>query len=820
MIAASEPLEFVPHGRTVLENHPGKIYSRCNKSSLSENSLLYKLTNFAIKDESLIEGRDEDEQEWWCVREVFARRKEDFEDDPPATTKDSKDEYMSESFRPQSRLKNDFNISIKSELAMKKGDAECGSGPAGTSRGGSANSSSNMSKKFSPPSQPSPSREKPLSHKTDCCYEEELYVKGCTAVWSKGLTSAPATRLSGPESRETIACFTIEAPIRHAVFCNFHVGINNTMLIDALNSQIGDVKKNIKIEDTTEHLATKNMPSILLVDNKNVRVYATDGREYVTSIPFQVKKVWPMKYGVLFEKEAIPSFQNSMLPASFLKFNESQNSTFSRSKNAFPFNMSARLRQESLSAFDSDVPLPTCFSMSHPLDEVTPILMKSPSQGLQYYNDGDLQIIFVSTNPSIILLYDWKLGTHSLWYVRKAVREECLTMCPNMNSTTTVFSQTCEFPASPMNSVKNVTSWATGAGSPHHSKRGSGTPIMSRSRVNSPMANIFHQQGLSPHASIGHASSVTMMANTCNQAPPSLPLYPEICLDHIWTDTQSIRRDPIENQSDTKSFLHTDLVGHDYLCFMVKVDGSSKLQIVRLQKSHSHGKSSKMNLIVGSITSVSAKDAVVLDHLQMIALIDDSGNIILQSGASVVGKVHVGGVLARLLATAYAAGGLPRRSSLLPSRRDAPLDDSALHLLSPVAPVAPAPASTGRGCLPPSSSLLPSRRDAPLDDSALHLLSPVAPVVVTPAATGLQTLRDAAGTRLTLVFDKSTMYRITLPDIARSSRVIKCCGALRAILPKDVTMQVCWLYLKVNIRMDCERWPDMIGCGKLRPGFS
>ncbi|CAG9135533.1 unnamed protein product [Plutella xylostella] len=39
------------------------------------------------------------------------------------------------------------------------------------------------------------------------------------------------------------------------------------------------------------------------------------------------------------------------------------------------------------------------------------------------------------------------------------------------------------------------------------------------------------------------------------------------------------------------------------------------------------------------------------------------------------------------------------------------------------------------------------------------------------------------------MIDKSTMYRITLPDIARSSRVIKCCGALRAILPKDVTMQ-------------------------------
>ncbi|KPJ21390.1 hypothetical protein RR48_00418 [Papilio machaon] len=80
----------------------------------------------------------------------------------------------------------------------------------------------------------------------------------------------------------------------------------------------------------------------------------------------------------------------------------------------------------------------------------------------------------------------------------------------------------------------------------------------------------------------------------------------------------------------------------------------------------------------------------------MIALIDESGNIILQSGNSVVGKVHVGGVLARLLDSPYtkrAAHPLalpvlqspfPRRSSLLPSRSDCAFDDSALHLLSPV----------------------------------------------------------------------------------------------------------------------------------------
>lgn len=410
------------------------------------------------------------------------------------------------------------------------------------------------------------------------------------------------------------------------------------MLIDALNTQIGDTKKNIKIEDTTEHIQTKIMPAILLIDNKCMKVYENEGREYITNVPFQVKKVWPMRYGVLLEKEASPASQNSILPNSFLKFNDSQNSTFSKSKGNFPFNMSSKIRQESASGFDPDVSLPTCFSLTHPLDEVTPVLMKSPSQGLQYYNDGDMQIIFVSSNPSIILIYDWKMGSHSLWRIRKTVREECLTMCPNMNSTTTVFSQSCDYIGSPMQSQRNVASWATGLGSPYQSKKPT-TPTMSRSRINSPMASVFHQQGLSPHASISQASYTSMMANTGTQNRPSLPLYPDICLDHIWTDIHTIRRDPIESPSEMKTFLHTDLVGHDYLCYIVKVGGVSKLQIMRLQRSHSLGQTSKTNLMVGAVSTVLAKDAVVLEHLNMIALIDEAGNIILQSGNYVVGKV-------------------------------------------------------------------------------------------------------------------------------------------------------------------------------------
>lgn len=69
---------------------------------------------------------------------------------------------------------------------MKKMEGD-GLNSAGPSRGGSANSSSNMSKKFNLTSGSGSKNSKTgLNPKTDSSYEEELYVKGCTAVWSKG----------------------------------------------------------------------------------------------------------------------------------------------------------------------------------------------------------------------------------------------------------------------------------------------------------------------------------------------------------------------------------------------------------------------------------------------------------------------------------------------------------------------------------------------------------------------------------------------------------------------------------------------------------
>lgn len=153
------------------------------------------------------------------------------------------------------------------------------------------------------------------------------------------------------------------------------------------------------------------------------------------------------------------------------------------------------------------------------------------------------------------------------------------------------------------------------------------------------------------------------------------------------------------------SFLHTDLVGRHYMCFMLARSG--RLQVVRL---HGPDRVHKKGLVA----SIPARDAVVLQRMHLMAVLDLGGTLLLYSGCSLIGKVHVGGVLssntAAMSAAATVAGGgggcgvggngsgpcggsgfgtpvFPRRSSLLPTiKADIQFDDE-LHSLSPVQPL-------------------------------------------------------------------------------------------------------------------------------------
>jgi Anaphase-promoting complex subunit 1 len=72
------------------------------------------------------------------------------------------------------------------------------------------------------------------------------------------------------------------------------------------------------------------------VDTHNINFYTDDGKDYVTSSPFPVSKIWPIKSGVLLEMEAdVPT--NSEISA---------------------------------------IQYPLIFSLRHPYDDIKPVMTK------------------------------------------------------------------------------------------------------------------------------------------------------------------------------------------------------------------------------------------------------------------------------------------------------------------------------------------------------------------------------------------------------------------------------------------------------------
>nr|CAD7590064.1 unnamed protein product [Timema genevievae] len=192
-------------------------------------------------------------------------------------------------------------------------------------------------------------------------------------------------------------------------------------------------------------------------------------------------------------------------------------------------------------------------------------------------------------------------------------------------------------------------------------------------------------------------------------------------------------RDAVCVGSATKVFLSTDQVGQTYLCFLVPT--RNQLFSTRLEKTNK-----EEQLIFGIISSIPAKDAAPLPDLSLIVIVDLKGGLVLYSGASMVGKVHVGGIPSALATSSYLSLNLgsqfgspfQKRSSLLtsslllssrPASSLEPRFDDAVHLLSPVSPV-----------------------DTPHeDDGAGHF------ALSTPRSGQLAALRDSVGARVTLV---------------------------------------------------------------------
>ncbi|OWK53409.1 Anaphase-promoting complex subunit 1 [Lonchura striata] len=553
-------------------------------------------------------------------------------------------------------------------------------------------------------------------------YDEELYVASNVVIWSKGSRSQAST---------VYKAFTVDSPVLQALWCDFTVFQEK--------SEKADVSGNDEIVEKC----------ICILQNSCINVHSMEGKDYIAALPFQVANVWPTKYGLLFERS---SFSHEVPPS------------------------------------PPREPLPTMFSMLHPLDEITPLVWKSGgvlgSSRVQYVADHTLRIVFLSADPSIVMTYDTVQSLHTVWALRRVKPEE--------QSLVLKFSEqggTPQHMATSSSLTAHLRSLSKGdspGGSPFQnyssihsqSRSGSSPNLQSRSPTISNMAALSrsHSPALGVHSFSGvqrfnfsssaqspRRPSITHSPNSISVdsflMPETEPIVPELCIDHLWTETVPSMRE--KNSQASKVFISTDLCGQKFLCFLV--ESQLQLRCVKFQESND-----KSQLIFGSITNIPAKDAAPVEGIDTLLVLEGSGNLVLYSGVVRVGKVFIPGLPAPSLTM---SNPMPRPSTPLDSvstpskplnKHLGPLEESVL--LSPV----------------------PELRDS----SKLHDSPYVEDCTFQQLGTFIQALRDPVHNRVTLELSNNTMVRISIPEIATSELVKRCLQGVKAILPKETAVQM------------------------------
>ncbi|XP_063911869.1 anaphase-promoting complex subunit 1 isoform X2 [Zophobas morio] len=698
MIAASDPQEFVPSGRQQALKHPGRGQFVPKKSfGETEDLLLDKLEKVSLKERK--------EPEWWLLRKApIGQFKENWSNRSKNGDKDCFHSNFNKSFYRQDV--HDKSCSFKSFEHSHKTDKRA---------------SDNISR-FSTKQENVCSSCGANSVKNRLNFmEDELYVKGNTVIWSRGLDSCDNL----DNGRKTICAYTSSLPIKHAIWCTFYCEhpAYETDLFPVYNKQ--------------EDSSGVPVPSVCIVDAHNIQVFTQKGEDFVTALPFQIEKIWNIKYGIFLEKEMdghISTLENK----------------------------------------------PSLYSLAFPLDEVCPVVMNIGSH-IQVLSNN-FKLVYTNEDPSICLMYDIQTRQHSVYYVRRVTSQEKIDFVQKINSTfhsAASLSNKLKSRYSMWECVKNSNylnvpspissrpgSVASFYNQVHHSKSQSSMATVSRcqspatSSVGSPWLQMASRLNTSvPCGGNNYAQSECSFFDS-SKLMTYLNSSPVICLEHLWTDP-NLTHDDTTSSSASKVFLCDDFTDQWYLCYVLPI----KCQLCMVQIDFSDAS----NIRFGMMNHISAKDAVPVPTIRVLAVLEHNGNVSLYSGLTLVGKLHIGGTLVQHTPSPYVRRNLsnftspfPRRSSLLPHCKpsDPKFDE---HLLSPVMP---------------ETSNVPPR-----SGNILQLNFQIENNLPKAVLNGL---RDPIENRITLRYSDGTYYRINLPPLTAHPLIESCIVGLKQCLSRDV----------------------------------
>ncbi|XP_017852968.1 anaphase-promoting complex subunit 1 [Drosophila busckii] len=550
--------------------------------------------------------------------------------------------------------------------------------------------------------------------------EEELYVHKNTVVWTQGRNDDED---DGVYKR---SCFTCDTPVKFACFLNRQF----------VRGGLAQLKAALQPDED-------NLTAICVVDQDAMRVYCSDGEDYLANLDFPVSQIWQTKFGLLLEKD-------------------SNNATLSH----------------------LSIPMPRLFSMSHPLHEVCPVVLKTANNPAVYMTEPEYSVVFTAEDSDLVLLYDAKFHKHFAARLRKVLPEEVNHVQQQYTQDTlnqTLLNQ--RYPNSPLSFVSRhqQTGTTPKLSTSFFTRNETTTNSQNLSRLGisqtQPFGGILSQShsratGLgTPLSQLQQSISQQSLSIKDMRKPtdvkPAKPIEPELCLEYLWTEnTFGTPREYCEMA--TRAFVHTDLVGQTYLCYLQA--RSSRLQMVLLSGYNTD------ELQLSTLPStLPAMDAVGLKRLHMIVILDPSGSLMVYTGTVLISKVHITPLIAtpNLYPNSAMQGTLPHHLPATPT-------------LLPTLTLKPG-SSFGEVR---RSSLLPTKAASDLsafdEELELHMLSPIQPQPMSysqrQAHNTIKGLRDAAGNRLTLVYATGRMLRISLPLLNDTRLITRCIATLRQVL--------------------------------------
>ncbi|XP_023863200.1 anaphase-promoting complex subunit 1 isoform X2 [Salvelinus sp. IW2-2015] len=530
---------------------------------------------------------------------------------------------------------------------------------------------------------------------------------------------------SKSQASHVYKAFTVDSPVQQALWCNFGIPQNK--------------------KDEQEILEQ----TVCIVQSSCVNVHSVTGKDFISPLPFQVSNLWPTKFGLLLER-----------------------------KNSAPDASQSPPRE----------PLPTVFSMLHPLDEIAPVVCRPTglfeAARVQYVSDSTMKIVFSNCEPSIVMTYDTVQCIHSVWALRKVTPDEQSTVlkCPEQVATpqglmppsflTTHLRNVSRMdsPGSPfhchaLHNQNRMTS-SPGLHSRTHSPSISSMAALSRSHspgMAAPSFSVAARFNMSYHSSSprGHSflPSPNSTANESVLVPEMEPIVPDLCIEQLWSETASSHREMSCQAS--KVFITSDLCENKYLCFLV--ESHQQLRCVKFIESNNPSQ-----LIFASVATIPAKDAAPLQDIDAMLVLEANGSLVLYTGVTRVSKVFVPGLLSPTFS----------------------LSNHVTHLSTPMDSVSTPAKATGRHIGRLEEVAMPSPVSELRGFTKHHETSWLGDYTFQQSVPYIHALRDPVSSRVTLELSNGTMLRITIPEIATSELVRKCLQAVRFILPKETAMKV------------------------------